>query len=784
MTKKLIVLPSARSIRQEQLKQNSKEAIFLPDYLPMGEFISKLTLVENLKPLDEDTRNLLLLEASKFKNFSKLQIEQNFFTFTKNSSYIFKFFEELSGELFDIKHLKDADLYAEYEEHITILEELYKRYENLCLEKKVLDKIFLPKLYKLNSAFLKRYDVVDIFIEGYLTNFELQLLTQSAQFTTLRVHFNTTQFNRKIQKKLQELFNVEFQDGYQYILNFKDLTFEKKEQNLQKLNITLEPLSEPLLEIAFIKQKVFEFVEKGFALEKIVVILPDESKAHFLRIFDTMNNFNFAMGESFTNAKIYKMLDAVLILLEQKTQENFARVKRLALPLYTLLLPHYYKEFGEVDIIALLESFEEFIENDAELLLYKEELFRFEKLLPSLESLNIRFILKLFLQRLAKKSFDDIAGGKITVMGVLEARFMEFDGVIVIDFSDNHIPKKSDKDMFLNSKIRSFAKLPTQQDRQNLQKHYYYMLFHRAKEVALCYVDSDDSKVSKFVKELKLKQNKSFLEKDLASILLQPTKPNYLEQKEIVGVYDFQASPLSATKLKTFLECKRKFYYRYVMQLKNHTIAKDMPQEWEIGQDVHKALKNLYEKRDSYNDVRELQKDLERNLKAVCGESELEKYLIDLQIRKLQYLVHNDIKRFEDGWRVAACEENFKVPYKGFELVGQIDRIDKKENLLTVIDYKTGSYPMLTLKTLEKSTDFQLEFYYLLAAGLGNVQECAYYDLKDSQFVYENLLKEKLALLDTHLIKLTNTKEINFTMCEDLQKCQYCEFSLLCGRGV
>jgi len=156
LTKKLIVLPSARSIRQEQLKQNSKEAIFLPDYLPMGEFISKLTLVENLKPLDEDTRNLLLLEASKFKNFSKLQIEQNFFTFTKNSSYIFKFFEELSGELFDIKHLKDADLYAEYEEHITILEELYKRYENLCLEKKVLDKIFLPKLYKLNSAFFKK----------------------------------------------------------------------------------------------------------------------------------------------------------------------------------------------------------------------------------------------------------------------------------------------------------------------------------------------------------------------------------------------------------------------------------------------------------------------------------------------------------------------------------------------------------------------------------------------------------------------------------------------------
>ncbi|HID41818.1 MAG TPA: hypothetical protein EYP33_06665, partial [Pyrodictium sp.] len=52
---------------------------------------------------------------------------------------------------------------------------------------------------------------------------------------------------------------------------------------------------------------------------------------------------------------------------------------------------------------------------------------------------------------------------------------------------------------------------------------------------------------------------------------------------EIVATYDFQAHPLSATGLKTYLECRRKFYYRYIEKLSSHEIPKDLPKEHEIG---------------------------------------------------------------------------------------------------------------------------------------------------------------------------------------------------------
>jgi hypothetical protein len=62
MDKTIIVLPSARAIRHEQFDMDS-HTLFLPTYITMSEFVSKLCIVDGFKPLDEDGRVLLLLEA-------------------------------------------------------------------------------------------------------------------------------------------------------------------------------------------------------------------------------------------------------------------------------------------------------------------------------------------------------------------------------------------------------------------------------------------------------------------------------------------------------------------------------------------------------------------------------------------------------------------------------------------------------------------------------------------------------------------------------------------------
>ncbi|MEA3227789.1 MAG: PD-(D/E)XK nuclease family protein [Campylobacterota bacterium] len=775
-----IVLPSARAIRDKQFNLKEK-TLFLPNYITMSDFISKLTIVKDFTIVDNDTRILLLLEASEFHQFSNLQIQRNFFTFTKNSSYIFKFFEEMSAELYDISQLDTSDLYAEYEEHITILQELYKRYEQLCIEKKILDKIFLPKLYKFNSNYASHHKNIDIYIDGHLTNFEFELLMQCCEFTNIDILFDTSVFNTKMQDRFNDM-GIKLEKNYHYKISLNSKEIISQTSITKNKDVSCQSFSESILQIPFLKQKIFEYINKGYDPNKIAVILPDEKIAQLLKSFDNRSNFNFAMGDPFSKTAIYKKLEATYKVIEQNSKENIQRVKRVQDDTYELLFPIYHKLASEVDFILFLTLYKEQFSDKVAVKIFEEEIHSFKNILPIMHEMNVKSLLSVFLQRLSTRTIDDVRGGKITVMGVLETRSVSFDAIIIIDFSDSNVPKKSDKDMFLNSKIRKLAKLPTMNDRENLQKHYYEMLINRTKEVSISYVKSSESSASRFLKQLGIKEKNIYLELDYANILFDKTSFEPKIEDDIILEYSFKDKKLSATRLKTFLSCKRKYYHKYVQKLSSHEIPRDMPQEWAVGIDIHTALKELYRKKNSYNNIDELKKDLSRELDSASGESELEKYLMNMQKQRMNKFCENDIKRFSQGWSVELCEENFSVEFAGMTLIGQIDRIDKKANEIEVLDYKTGSYPLYTPKNVQEATDFQLEFYYLLASELGNVVACGYYDLKESKIVPELLLNEKLAILESNIKDLLNVEEINFKKCEDLKNCLFCEFSTLCDR--
>jgi len=781
MDNKTIVLSSARAIRQVQLEAEG-ESLFLPNFITMSEFISKLCVVDGYRQIDEDSRILLLLEASNFQDFSKLQIERSFFTFTKNSSYIFSFFQELSAELYAIENLYDADIYAEYEEHIKILYELYKRYETLCNEKKLLDTIFLPKLYRFNTAYAKTHQDVYLHLDGFLTNFELELLQKATQYMNITLTFEATRFNLKMQERFTEIgFALESGYSYTLLLNTKEIL--KREKRVRKSNIHCESFSEAFLQVAFIKKKVYEYLQKGYSAQKIAVVLPDEKMAETLRLFDSKGNFNFAMGESYSRSKIYKLLDATLQAIEQNSKENEARLERVGKECYLSLVRYYYKSMQEVDFVEAMEAISALIENKTEYKIFQQELYRFEKILPYMQNMQFKSALKLFMQRLSKKSIDDVRGGKITVLGVLETRSVNFDGVIIVDFNEENVPKKSDKDMFLNTKLRKHAGLPTMLDRENLQKHYYEMLMFRSKEVAISYVESAQSKGSKFLKQLGISKENLYDEQHYAQILFHPSVKKHAEQEQIVIPYSFKNISLSATRLKSYLSCKRKYYYAYIARIKEHEIPRDIPKEYEIGLDVHSALKNLYTKQKSYTSVEKLQKDLYRELEEQKGTTELEHYLMEIQKRNLEAFCVNEVERFSQGWEVFRCEEPYKEPFMGITISGHIDRIDKRGSEVAVLDYKTGSYTLYNKNNFMDAKDFQLEFYTLLAAGEGVVVQSAFYDLKEAKIIDELFLDEKIEILKTHIAELLRVEELDCEKTQELKECLYCPYKIMCGRG-
>ena len=772
------IFPSSRAIRERYLHLREKNRL-LPNYITMAEFMQRCVIAKNRINIDSDHRTMLLLEAADFSAFSALKIERNFYTFLSNSRYIFRFFEELSAEMVPIEDLDSADCYAEYEEHIAILTQLYYRYKALCDARQVFEKIFLPDCYTLNIPYLKSLGRVILHVEGYITRWELTLLQQCAEHTEVLLVYETSRFNTKLTSRFQAL-GMDLEEGYEYILDFETLTISsqrKVERSLRQ--VETHSFSQRLLQVAYVKERIVSYVNSGIDARRIVVVTPDENFAQILQDFDDEGYFNFAKGISLSRSRFYRALKASYDEADNSSVENRSRVARFGID--NDIKRHFRDPLATLEFKALLTPFLEAEEDVRVRQSVQEEYYRFESLMQQLQKTPLKSALHLFLKRLASRALDDVGGGKITVMGLLETRMIPFDGVIIVDFNEGFVPRKSDKDLFLNSTVRERSNLPTLRDREALQKLYYYHMMSRAKAVSISYVENAHSVPSRFLKELGISVNSSLNDHAYAGILFKQHPLPSGRVSEIEVAYDFTQEPLSATKLKTYLTCKRAFYYRYIQKLRGHEIDKDLPDEHEIGTILHAVFKEVYSQQRCYMHDQELRESIRNVFKKKIASNILHAYQIELWLKRLEPFIEQEVARFRSGVEVLHCEKSFQKQVHGMTLHGVIDRVDRSEAGIEILDYKSGAYACYTQNSIEKAVDFQLEFYYLLYEG--EPKSVAFYDLKSCRIVVEPFLEQKLERLDAILQELRQTTRIQCELTDDLNACRYCEYIHLCKRG-
>jgi hypothetical protein len=357
-------------------------------------------------------------------------------------------------------------------------------------------------------------------------------------------------------------------------------------------------------------------------------------------------------------------------------------------------------------------------------------------------------------------------------MGILETRAIQYDGVIVVDFNDNLVPKRSIKDKFISSNVKKYSNLPTPIDRENLQKYYYQKLFSNAKEVHISYVVDKEHTSSRFLNELFLEQN--IKELDFTNIL-KSYKELFLNQKNIIKEINLSKLEWSATSLKTFLECKRKYYLQNILKIKEHSISLK-PKSYELGNIIHTILEQNY-KNQKYT--------YQETKKEISKYQNINPYLtIELELwkKKLQKFFENEAKRFESGTKIYELEKSFRIEINGITLKGKIDRIDKlKDGSFALLDYKTSSNLKIdTFKTYENTTDFQLEFYFLATKDLG-ISQIGYYDLNSGEIKEEITIEPKLQKL-FEILESFQTQFVHFDMCDKEQTCVFCPYKIICNK--
>ena len=826
---KLYIFTNSRKIREFNAKFQNE---LVPKAMTIAQFEQKAVLVPGRFEADEAYALVLMQRAcaSVREASERLHIPSEFFAFLKNNDYLFSFFKELSISKKSVADLKFSDIYADYEEHLGILEAVLARYKELLAAENLYDGIALPEIYRLNGGFVREFGEINLEVDGFLSEFEWELFSEIAKLTTLKIIFQTSKFNKKLILKLAEISGIDASEfslygEFELNLSLREL---KKTGVLRKNPLVLKrSFGTRSLQAAYAMAKASEFVADGIKPENIAVILPDESFAEILRLHDRGKMFNFAMGESFTRTRFFQILKCIVTAINDKirvnlSEDNYKNFNEFEFNLHEFgvsgeLFEKFKNSFEAPcsfeDFRALMEEILALESDHAAAQKTREELF-YAQSLARYFSFTLRQICEIFLIKLARLRLDHVGGGKIGVMGVLESRGLKFDGVIVLDFNDDLVPKRSVNEMFLSSRVRQKAGLIGYVDRENLQRFYYESLIGGAKKAAICYVANEEKIASRFLGEFnavedarygdesyaalfngefdavageqkfdgeinphldernaaKPKQAKTAKERSLfdfdeadgelnltgkfdenatqnetpsenprAFIRKTPAKPKIFEQ-DIIVKHDFFAIPLSFSRLNTYLQCPRRYYYRYILGVQPPVMPQTASAA-DFGNSLHRALFEYYSKFKRF-DLAKFETVLRE-----LNTPPLEREITMIKMEKFKAV---EDARYEAGWRVHGLEKELDSVFAGVRITGKIDRIDGRGGELAVIDYKSGKFDAKSL---------QLPFYEAL---MGRPCEGYFYDLKDNMNLVAGEASTDALAEAIEQLKSINNTPINF----------------------
>ncbi|MBO5382615.1 MAG: PD-(D/E)XK nuclease family protein [Bacteroides sp.] len=493
--------------------------------------------------------------------------------------------------------------------------------------------------------------------------------------------------------------------------------------------------------------------------------------------------------------------------------------------------------------------------------LYQESLYKGYKLITRIQSLlesgELESINKETLQRLLNRlmmaetiPFHGEPAIGLQIMGVLETRNLDFKNLIMLSLNEGKLPKKERESSFIPYNLRKGFGMTTIEHKNAVYAYYFYRLIQRAENITLVYNTSSEGlnrgEMSRFMLQLLAEYPHSienyYLEagqqaEQEQTIVVEKSKEIIeILQKRFDATDEHNKHVLSPSALNTYLNCPLSFYFRHVAGLK---VSEEVSAEIDsklFGTIFHRSAELIYDELTSRNkevskaDLQALLKDDARILGFVdtafkeilfqIKKQEKAEYngqqLINSQVISyyLKQLLKNDLKYAPftlEGMETRVSEVmhiNSGVGEIAIRLGGTIDRMDKKEGTLRILDYKTGGKPkkvkeMDELFTPDKDRAGYIFQTFLYAAIMSKKQddkvapallyihhaaEENYSPLiefgSDKEEVndfslYENDFRKKLQKLLEEIFGL----ETPFKQTTIEENCKYCDFKRLCKRS-
>ncbi len=492
----------------------------------------------------------------------------------------------------------------------------------------------------------------------------------------------------------------------------------------------------------------------------------------------------------------------------------------------------------------------------AEVGLDMEALFTINSVIKQIENLKDTFtgfkkistFQKIFTQLIKSQSFpfygEQLNG--LQIMGLLETRNLDFQNLILLSVNEGVLPASKMHRSFIPNDISTYFGLPTYKERDAIYAYHFYRMIQRAENIWFVYNTETDEfgkgEQSRFLTQLekeiinnKIKITKEIFVPEL--IFNEVSSFEVIKSSEIIDKIiqringDDVFKNLSPTAISIYLNCSLSFYFRYIGKIKVDELTSDEIESNIMGTIIHNVLQFFYKpfenkiittedlikikyeiKKEVFNafknegiDIKDI-KNGNNNL-IFNGVINIINNFINSEILFIKKLNENNsnllIEKIEsDLTYKMKIEINGKE--KEVEFRGRVDRIDKIDNTIRIIDYKTGFITKTDLKINDqnevllnpkKSKALQLLQYTfmaptdyenykiipgiislrkpqtgLMALNINNKEGLNNEDRLETKNVFKQIVNE---LLDSNK---------NFKQVEDTSRCIFCDFKSICKR--
>lgn len=373
----------------------------------------------------------------------------------------------------------------------------------------------------------------------------------------------------------------------------------------------------------------------------------------------------------------------------------------------------------------------------------------------------------------AEVSFEGEPLSGLQIMGILESRTLDFENVIITSVNEGKIPFGKSNNSFIPYDVKTEYGLPTYRDRDAIYTYHFYRLLSRAKNIYLVYNTEDDGldggEKSRFITQLKVeKQPEHIISDQLYHAVLPPVVHHDIcveKSEKIMETLTIIASKgFSPSSLSTYIRNPMEFYYQRILRIYENKEVEETIEVNTLGNIIHSTLETLYRPyigktlSVSVIEAMEIQYEsvLSLHFKENFKEGDISKGKNLLAFESAKRSISNFLKMEKqfisegDTVKVLFLEEKFeriieddRLPFP-VKIAGLVDRIEKRNGIIRIIDYKTGRVDKSNLE-LSDWNDF-----------LGNEKKNKIIQLLSYVFMYET--KAEGTEIETGIISFKNLK--------------------------